>query len=206
MKSIKTTKNIIISKLPSIPKVINIATPEKINYYFVYISDKSLDSRITVNIKTEKSKVFLRGILCLFGSAYCNLDIKINHIVGNNKARVVIKTVLKDSANFNFTGLINILKKAHKSDSYLKQDNLLVSKNAICNSSPQLSIKADDVKASHGSTVGGFNKDELFYLQTRGLPKQKCKKLLEESFLLKTFGKNADIVLKELNLNSLASL
>lgn len=206
MKSIKTTKKIIISELSLIPKVINITTPEKINYYFVYISKKSLDTKITINLKAEKSQVFLKGILCLSGSAICNLNIKINHIAGNNKARVVVKTVLKDSANFNFTGLINILKKAHKSDSYLTQNNLLVSKHAVCNSSPQLSIKADNVKASHGATVGGFNENELFYLQTRGVCNQKCKKLLEDSFLLQTFGKSANIVLQELKLKTLTDI
>lgn len=189
-----------IINLEQIPNIIDVVDPITNKYYFVYISNKDLEKEIIVNLNSKNSKVFLKGAIYLFGNAKCNLKVIVNHKIGKNKARVNIKTVLSGNSNFNFEGMINIFPKAHKANSYLKQNNLLVSKNAVCNTSPQLEIKADDVKASHGATISGFDPDELFYLQSRSISEKLCEQILEESFLATVFGKNLPAVLLALNI------
>ncbi|PIR43152.1 hypothetical protein COV24_04270 [candidate division WWE3 bacterium CG10_big_fil_rev_8_21_14_0_10_32_10] len=172
-------------------------------YYFYHTGSITKDIEIIVD--NENSKIELKG--AVFGKNHDQIVINTvtKHLVGINKARVTIKTVLTDFCTFDFTGMIEIEKKAQKCDSFLQQDNLVVSDNVICNTSPQLEIKADDVKASHGATVGNFDQNQLFYLQSRGLSLDDSQKLISEGFLASVFDKSFPKVMKTFNLSSLIS-
>ena len=74
-------------------------------------------------------------------------------------------------------------KKAQKTQAFQQNKNLMTSKNAVVNAKPQLEIFADDVVCSHGCTIGDIDADALFYLRSRGLPKQEAIKLLIVAFL-----------------------
>lgn len=199
-------RKVFISTLNKIPTNIKVNNGETIYYYFIYKGRGTLNKRINVTLKNPKSKFYLMGAVFLNNTSKLNLNINIDHKTGNNKAYVEIKTVLYGESVFNFEGLINISKKAHLVDSYLKQNNLVASVNSICNTSPQLKIGADNVKASHGATISGFNSEELFYLQSRGYNLDVAKNLLSESFLISVFGENANKVLTNLNINSISSI
>lgn len=171
-------------------------------YYFFHtgsIKNKSIDIVLT----SKNSEVELNG--AILGGKNDNIDLytTTTHKVGSNNSRVNINTVLKDNCVFNYTGMINIDTKARFSDAYLQQDNLVVDDTVICNTSPQLQIKNDDVKASHGATVGSFNINQLFYLTSRGLNESVAKKIICEGFLSSVYKDDLQIVLKYLNKNSL---
>ena len=179
--------NLKLINLEDIPELLNLDNDEKKFIYFIYFSNKDLKKEITLNLNSEKCQVFLKGAIYLYGDSKCSLKVNVTHNKGNNKARVHIKTVLDSNSKFNFEGMIKIAEHSHLSDSYLKQENLIVSEDAVCNTSPQLEIKADQVKASHGATIGGFNSDHLFYLKSRGIEEKQAKIILEEAFLISVF-------------------
>jgi Fe-S cluster assembly protein SufD len=75
-----------------------------------------------------------------------------------------------------------VRKDAQKTNAFQKNNNLMLSNKAIVDSKPQLEIFADDVKCSHGSTVGQFNEEALFYLKSRGIGDERAKALLIHAF------------------------
>jgi Fe-S cluster assembly protein SufD len=90
---------------------------------------------------------------------------------------------MKDEATGVFNGKIFVRKDAQKTNAFQKNNNLMLGKKSIVDSKPQLEIFADDVKCSHGSTVGQFNEEALFYLRSRGIGEDKAKALLIHAFV-----------------------
>ena len=105
------------------------------------------------------------------------------HLGPNTRANVQVKAVLDGQSKLTFDGLIKVMKPAQKTQSYLREDVLLLSKNAQSFGKPQLEIEANDVKASHGSTVGRVDEEQLFYLASRGIEKQNGKELIVNGFI-----------------------
>ena len=91
--------------------------------------------------------------------------------------------VVDNKAVSSFKGVIVIDKESKKVESYMNNKNLLLSKRAKAFSKPQLNIENNDVACSHGSSTGALDKEQMFYLQTRGLPKEDSKKLLVDAFI-----------------------
>tara|TARA_B100000123_G_scaffold237500_1_gene189287 strand:+ start:216 stop:854 length:639 start_codon:yes stop_codon:yes gene_type:complete len=91
--------------------------------------------------------------------------------------------VVDDKAVSSFKGIIVIDKESKKVESYMNNKNLLLSKRAKAFSKPQLNIENNDVACSHGSSTGALDKEQLFYLQSRGLTKQDATKLLVDAFI-----------------------
>jgi Fe-S cluster assembly protein SufD len=89
---------------------------------------------------------------------------------------------LSGSARGVFNGRITVHKDAQKSDARQTNKNLLLSENAVIHTKPQLEIRADDVKCSHGSTVGQLDRDALFYLRSRGIGSAEAQRLLCYAF------------------------
>lgn len=199
------SKSIKIKELSRIPKRITVGKDEggsKIVYYF-YHNGKNLDRKIDIYLRSNNTHVELKGAVLQRGGEKVNLSVNIHHLSGNSNCRVHIKTFLCDQANFNFEGSIFIEKKAHLADSYLQQDNLVQSEDVVCNTSPQLEIRANDVKASHGATVKTFDEQDLFYLMSRGINKENSKHFIAQGFLSEVYGKDLEKVLKYFNIKSL---
>lgn len=81
-----------------------------------------------------------------------------------------------------FNGKIIVEKEAQKTDAFQQNNNILVDDNATINAKPQLEIFADDVKCSHGCTIGQLDEEALFYLQSRGIAKKEARALLMYAF------------------------
>ncbi len=92
------------------------------------------------------------------------------------------KGIIKDNAHGVFNGKIYVHKEAQKTDAHQINRNLLVGKHSRIDTKPQLEIFADDVKCTHGATVGQLNQDEIFYLQSRGIEKDTAIKILSHAF------------------------
>ena len=82
-----------------------------------------------------------------------------------------------------FQGRIDVARAAQKTDGYQMSQALLLSPDAEIDCKPQLEIYADDVKCSHGTTVGELDADQLFYLRSRGIPNEEARAILVRSFL-----------------------
>lgn len=92
------------------------------------------------------------------------------------------KGVILDGGKGVFNGKIHVFRPAQKTNAFQQNNNLLFGTTAQINTKPQLEIFADDVKCSHGSTIGQFNKESLFYLQSRGISEESARTMLVNAF------------------------
>ncbi|HWX77971.1 MAG TPA: SufD family Fe-S cluster assembly protein, partial [Candidatus Acidoferrales bacterium] len=99
------------------------------------------------------------------------------------------KGILSGSARGVFNGKILVHKDAQKTNARQTNKNLLLSADAMVNTKPQLEIYADDVKCSHGSTIGQLDRDALFYLRSRGLSRDDAQSLLSYAFASEVIGR-----------------
>lgn len=104
------------------------------------------------------------------------------HRAPNTKSDLLIKSVLFDNSRLDYDGLIKIEKEAQGSDAYQRNENLVMNENVRVDTKPELEILANSVRCTHGATVGKIDKDQLFYLKSRGLSKKEAEKLIIEGF------------------------
>jgi Fe-S cluster assembly protein SufD len=107
----------------------------------------------------------------------------LDHAAPDCASRQTYKTVLAGRSRGVFQGRIHVHRVAQRTDGYQMNQALLLSEEAEIDSKPQLEIYADDVKCSHGATVGALDADSLFYLRSRGIPEAQAKAMLVEAFL-----------------------
>ena len=144
-------------------------------------SEESIN--LNIQLKGNGSSIKILGLL--MGKKQDKVDIKINvaHLGQNTKSEIIFKGALEDEAGVNFEGLVKINKNAKKTNAWLAVHLLLLSGTASGRAIPSLEILENDIKAGHATTVGKVSDLEMFYLQSRGLPKQKAKQLIVEGFL-----------------------
>ena len=106
----------------------------------------------------------------------------VEHAQPHSTSHEFYKGVLGDEATAAFRGRILVQQAAQKTDAYQANRNLLLSEDAYINSKPQLEIYADDVKCSHGSTVGKLDEAALFYLRSRGVGLARATEILTRAF------------------------
>jgi Fe-S cluster assembly protein SufD len=116
----------------------------------------------------------------------------VSHDAPNCASRQTVKNVLADRARGVFQGKIEVARAAQKTDGYQMNQALLLSPQAEIDCKPQLEIYADDVKCSHGATVGELDPEQLFYLVSRGIPQQEARALLIQAFLAEALDFVAD--------------
>ncbi len=105
-----------------------------------------------------------------------------DHQVPHTQSDLLFKAALKDKARSVYTGMIRIAKEAQKADAYQTNRNLLLSPQAKAHTIPMLEILADDVRCSHGATVGSLDEDQRFYLMSRGLNRGEAERIIVEGF------------------------
>ena len=106
----------------------------------------------------------------------------VDHRQPNCESNELYKGVLRGNAKAVFNGKIFVRQAAQKTNAFQQNNNLLLGDKAVVHSKPQLEIFADDVKCSHGSTIGQFNPESLFYLRARGIGEEMAKELLVQAF------------------------
>lgn len=108
---------------------------------------------------------------------------KQHHKVGNTVSDLLFKNVLRDSAVSNYAGLIKVEKNANGTNAYQSNRNLVLSKDVQCNTRPILEIESNQLRCTHGATVGRLDENQLFYLRSRGLTAAQAANVLIEAFL-----------------------
>jgi len=143
------------------------------------------DLNQSIDVVFEKSGVSAEiiGVFKLLGGEEIGLRTSAIHKVPNTQCFTHIKGVLMDKSSSNYVGKIIIEKDAQQTSSYLEDNILVVGEGTNNISQPILEIEADDVRASHGATTGRINKDQLFYLQSRGLSEEEAQEVIIEGFL-----------------------
>ena len=137
---------------------------------------------IDVKFAAEGGEAFVDGLYMLNGTQHADTHSVIDHAVPNCVSHQSYKGVLNDRSRGVFNGKVFVREDAHGTDAQQSNKNLLLSDQARVDTKPQLEIFNDDVKCSHGATVGQLEEEELFYLLTRGLPDSLARNLLTYGF------------------------
>lgn len=137
----------------------------------------------------EGAECVLNGLYLADGDRHVDNHTEIEHAKPRTRSLELYKGVLSGSARGVFNGKIIVHKDAQKTDAHQTNKNLLLSDRSVANSKPQLEIYADDVKCSHGSTIGQLDGDALFYLRSRGLSPDDARSLLSYAFARDVVGR-----------------
>lgn len=130
----------------------------------------------------ENSEADLKGVWMLSGKREAHTHVIMDHQAPFCRSSQLYKGVLNDSSHSSFEGKILVRQAAQKTDAFQANHNLLLSDRAMADSKPNLEVFADDVKASHGATVGQLDKEQLFYMKSRGFSDAAAKDLLVHAF------------------------
>lgn len=130
----------------------------------------------------ERIDSTLKGITIIGDKQHVDHYTLVHHATPNCESHQNYKTILSDNANGVFNGKIFVEKEAQKTNAFQQNNNILISDKATINAKPQLEIFADDVKCSHGCTIGQLDESALFYMQQRGIPKKEARALLMYAF------------------------
>lgn len=125
----------------------------------------------------------LDGLYLVSDGQYIDHHTWVRHLAEHGQSRQLFKGVLNGKSEAVFDGLVHVAKGAQKTDARQENRNLLLAKRALAHSNPRLEIHTDDVKCSHGSTVGELDPDALFYLRSRGIGADDAKGLLTYAFI-----------------------
>jgi len=137
---------------------------------------------IHVSLDGKQADCTINGLYQICGEESVRFNVEVIHNVPECRSSQLFKGILKDRAHSEFEGLIKVVPQAQKTEAYQANHNLLLSTEARAGSKPQLEIYADDVKCSHGATIGQLNEDELFYMRSRGISFEEARRLQIEAF------------------------
>src|SRR5690606_33291478 len=135
-----------------------------------------------VELAGKGAATTLRGVVLAAGRQQCDTRYSVVHAVGDTRSDTLWRAIAGGRARSAFHGGIHIAPGADGSDAALETKNLLMSEGAEIDAQPVLVIEADEVKASHGATVGQLDATALFYLRSRGIPGREARHLLVRAF------------------------
>ena len=130
----------------------------------------------------ERIDSTLKGITIIGDKQHVDHHTLVQHATPNCESHQNYKTILDGQSTGVFNGKIFVEREAQKTDAFQQNNNILLGDKATINAKPQLEIFADDVKCSHGCTIGQLDEDAMFYMQQRGIPQKEAKALLMYAF------------------------
>ncbi|HNY24066.1 MAG TPA: SufD family Fe-S cluster assembly protein [Bacteroidales bacterium] len=145
----------------------------------------------TVNAIMEKpgARCNLDGLYLADGTQSIEYNVDVKHLSGNCSSNQLFKGVLDNRARASFRGTILVAKDSQKTEAFQANHNLLLTKEAKITTKPQLEIYADDVKCSHGASIGRLDELGLFYLRSRGISLPEAQTLQQMAFVQDVLGK-----------------
>lgn len=144
------------------------------------------DTKIRVRLISPGARALIIGLVIARGDSVIRLHTMQEHEAPETTSNLIIKTALYDRANCVIDGGILVTKGAQKTDAYQRNENLLMSETTHAESKPSLEILANDVRCTHGATVGPVSDEELWYLATRGISRRDAEPLIVAGFFNKT--------------------
>lgn len=139
-------------------------------------------NNLSVVLNGEHIETNLNGLSLLDGKQHADNFISIDHKMPNCHSNQLFKNVLDEEATGAFTGRIHVHRDAQKTLAYQRNNNVLMCERSQMNTKPQLVIDADDVRCSHGATVGRIDEEALFYLRARGISEKEARLMLMFAF------------------------
>lgn len=155
----------------------------------ISLSGDMVRNNLNLNLKGSNSEGNMYGVYLLNGKSHVDNHTNVDHTIPHAESNELYKGILADQSRGVFNGKIFVRQDAQKTNAFQQNNNILLSEDATVNTKPQLEIWADDVKCSHGCTVGQLDEEALFYLQARGIDKVQAKGLLLHAFAGEVFEK-----------------
>ncbi len=126
----------------------------------------------------------LNGLFLIDGTQHFDVHTMIDHAKPHCNSHEHYKGILDDKSRGVFNGKVMVRKDAQKTNAFQENNNIILSNDALINTKPQLEIFADDVKCSHGATIGQLDQDSMFYLKSRGIGEDKARTILIHAFAI----------------------
>ena len=138
--------------------------------------------QIFADLIGEGADIALSGLMLGRGAAHLDTTLTINHAKPHGVSREVFRSLLDENAHGVYQGKVIVKQHAQKTDGKMMSKAILLHDGARMDNKPELEIFADDVVCGHGATVGGLDAEQIFYLQSRGIPRSEAEALLLEAF------------------------
>lgn len=152
------------------------------NYTFTLPGADLVRNNLSLHLNAAQLESHLYGLYLTAGNQLVDNHTEVHHKKPHGESNQLYKGVLLDKSKAVFNGKIFVYEDAQKTNAFQQSNNILFSDKATVNAKPQLEIFADDVKCSHGTTIGQINKEALFYLQSRGISEQAAKNMMVNAF------------------------
>ena len=152
------------------------------NYTFTFPGADLVRNDLQARLEEDHTETHLYGLYLAAGQQLVDNHTLVDHQKPACFSNELYKGVLLERSTGVFNGKVYVHQDAQKTNAFQQNNNLVISKRATIDSKPELEIYADDVKCSHGSTVGQFSEDALFYLRARGIGEEAAKALLITAF------------------------
>ena len=163
--------------------VYRVPSGETLNLEFVILPGESRDIALSVDLVGEGAQAHIKALYLCKADEKVNFRIVMHHRAPGCHSTQIINGIAGGCAQVHFDGTIVVAPDAQQTEAYQENHNIVLTEEAKVETRPQLEIYADDVKCSHGATVGQLNPDELFYMRSRGIPEAEARTLQMLSFL-----------------------
>ncbi len=174
---------VIIVKGGELVRTVDVKSGGRVDMVLLVYPGVSCDVRLDVNLLGEGAEANLYGTYVCGGDERVKIAVDMHHDVPHCSSRQLFKGIAGGMSRVDFYGKITVAQDAQRTEAYQENHNILLSEEAKVDTKPQLEIYADDVKCSHGATIGRMNEEEQFYMRSRGISLEDAKVLQMISFI-----------------------
>ena len=154
----------------------------KIDWIFGSLGSHLTKNFSEINLEGEGSEGRMSGFYFTNEDQHLDHDTQQNHMAPRTTSDLLFKGALEDESRSVWQGMIYVAPEAQQTDGFQSNKNLILSQDARADSIPGLEILADDVRCTHGATIGNVDEEEMFYLLSRGIPENEARRLIVEGF------------------------
>ena len=176
---------------------IEVQSGQSADMVFLVYPGVSCDVSLDVSLKGDGAEANIYGAYICGGDEKVRFAVDMHHDVPHCNSRQLFKGIAGGSSRIDFYGKIIVAQDAQRTEAYQENHNILISDEAKVDTKPQLEIYADDVKCSHGATIGRLNEEEQFYMRSRGISLEDAKVLQMISFIAPVLEKIPDEAQRE---------
>ena len=171
---------------------LEVQTGQKAEMVLLVLPGVNCDIKLDVRLAGEGAEANIYGAYVCAGQEKVKIAVDMHHDLPHCNSRQLFKGVAGGTSKVDFYGKIIVAKDAQRTEAYQENHNILLTDGAKVDTKPQLEIYADDVKCSHGATIGRLNEEEQFYMRSRGITLEDAKVLQMISFIAPVLEKIED--------------
>ena len=154
----------------------------KLDWVYGAVGSRLTKTFANLDLIGEGAVANVTGFYVTANQQHMDHDTQQNHLAKNTSSDLLYKGALEDNSRSVWQGMIYVAPGAQQTDGYQANRNLILSRNARADSIPGLEILADDVRCTHGATVGKIDPEQIFYLKSRGVPNDQAEQLIVSGF------------------------